>query len=341
MKSISISDIASSLNISRNTVSKVLNNRGHVSDETKEKIIKKAVESNYKNLSNDIINKYNEFNKKNNCISVIAICPEFSDFWTRIINSITSELNKIDCPVVYNFLMRSEESNFKLPFNVTNGQITGIIVINLYDTSAICKISETNIPVVYLDVPVHTTTEDANGDIILLEGQNSIFKITKNLLNKGFRKLGFIGDITYSQTIYERWLGFIRAHEDFGIKSNIDYCLLKSDMLHLYQGDEIHTFLENLPSLPEAFVCANDFIAYTVIQKLKLKGKNMPEDIMVTGYDNVNIPLVSDNIALTTVDVNTTLLGKRLVEQILWRINNPSRPFETIRISTRVIMRFN
>lgn len=341
MKSITINEIAVNLNISRNTVSKVLNNRGYVSPGLKKKIVKEAVEKGYKRLSPDILEFYNSLNTPSlKIISVIATCPEFSDFWTKIISSIANEISKTDCKLVYNFLTRTEESNFELPDIIRNHQASGIIVINVYNADTINRISNTGLPIVYYDIPVLQSANTALcGDIILLEGENSIFEITSRLIHKKITSLSFIGDITYSRTIYERFQGFLNALRDNHIDYNEQVNLLSSQLLHLYYGEEIDAFLDQLAEYPKAFICANDFIAYMVIQRLKIKGIRVPQDIIVTGYDNITL-MDGDTLPTATVHVDTQLLGKRLVEQLLWRMEHENMPYETIHIRPRIIYRF-
>lgn|GEM_PF-5984862 len=341
MKTITINEIASNLNISRNTVSKVLNNRGYVSTDLKKKIVKEAVENKYKRLSPEILELYNSENPPvQKIISVIATCPEFSDFWTKIISSIADEVSKTECKLIYSFLTRTEESNFELPNIVKAHQASGIIVINVYNVDAINKISETGLPIVYYDSPVFPkTNNNLCGDLILLEGENSIFEITSKLIERNITPISFIGDITYSRTIHERFQGFSSALHANHIAFNEEAYLLSSQILHLYYGEEIDAFLDNLPAYPKTFICANDFIASVVIRRLKIKGYNVPRDIIVTGYDNTSSQN-EETLPSATVDVNTQLLGKRLVEQLLWRMEHKSMPYETIHIRTKTIFRF-
>ena len=56
----------------------------------------------------------------------------------------------------------------------------------------------------------------------------------------------------------------------------------------------------------------------------------MPEMVAVAGFDNLSESLAAD---LTTVSVNREELGMSAAETILWRIENPERPYRVIRIS--------
>ncbi len=340
MKAVNIQKIADSLNISRNTVSKVINSRGTVSPDTERKIIQKALELGYKKLPAKLVAEYKDTPYKNQKlnIAVVATQPDFSEFWVRIINGIASELGNKNCNFIYNYITFEQEKNFNSLQVLSHHDTKGIIVINVYNKEAIERLVSTKIPIVYYDAPKNCSNTYVNGDIVLVENQNSICEITLHMLDQGCKKIGFIGDITYSQSIYERWLGFINAHELRNIEIDKSFCFTESGNGHFYFDNEVEKLFTNTNNLPDAFVCANDVIAYRVMAILAKAGINTPKDILISGFDDIKESVAGEK-SLTSVYVNNEEIGKRLVEQLIWRINNPSRLFETIKISTNVIFR--
>ena len=82
--------------------------------------------------------------------------------------------------------------------------------------------------------------------------------------------------------------------------------------------------------MPDAFVCASDYVASILMQLLEKRGLRIPEDIAVSGFDNITEDLLAED--LTTVQVFNEDLGARLALQILYRIKHPHRhllPFGT------------
>lgn len=339
MKKVTIQDISNSLNISRITVWKVLNNKDGVSESTREKIIKKAVELEYKNIDSNLVNSFLVSKKTTNNISVIVSRPESTSFWIRIINQIANELGQNKFNLIYNPLTEYEEKNFKLPDVIKRGDVSGIIVINIYNEFAIKQLCNTKIPKVFLDIPLHMQPKDINGDVILLEGLNSIFCITDSIIKRGYTKLGFIGDITYCQTIYDRFQGFLKAIKANNLILNEKYCFTDSIPSDLYK-DKIEKFLDSIEQMPEAFVCGNDYIGFILLSCLQDRNFNVPKDITISGYDD-NVEFILDSTFLTTVHVENELLGKRLVKQLMYRIENPQSDYETIYINPRIIFRMS
>ena len=97
------------------------------------------------------------------------------------------------------------------------------------------------------------------------------------------------------------------------------------------------SFLNSLTSMPEAFVCASDFVADIVCKALTENGYSIPDDIMVSGFDNQSD--ISYPVPLTTANVNSENFGVRLARQALYRIQHPKAYRELIYICPEVIFR--
>jgi LacI family transcriptional regulator len=102
--------------------------------------------------------------------------------------------------------------------------------------------------------------------------------------------------------------------------------------------EEVEAAISAFPYMPEAIVCANDDIALFVIRCLNNRGLSVPDDVAVTGYDNVE-GMSQVEPFLTTVRVGNQRLGRRLVQQLMWRIQNPTFPKEIVFIGVEVILR--
>ena len=101
--------------------------------------------------------------------------------------------------------------------------------------------------------------------------------------------------------------------------------------------EEIDTFLSSLSRMPDAFVCASDYVACILMQLLEKRGLRVPEDVAVSGFDNNTEDLLAEH--LTTVQVFNEELGARLALQILYRIKYPNTPHEITYLGTNVLYR--
>ena len=65
-------------------------------------------------------------------------------------------------------------------------------------------------------------------------------------------------------------------------------------------------------------------------------GIRVPEEVNLTGYDNI-ADYIDMKDFLTTVNINTSALGKRLIRQLFYRIENPDTPIEVIYLYSEIL----
>ena len=97
-------------------------------------------------------------------------------------------------------------------------------------------------------------------------------------------------------------------------------------------------FLDSLAELPEAFICASDYITHFLQIYFSEHRERIPKGILVTGFDG-SLEYANVSGQLTTADVRTDLLGKRLSMQIIYRMEYADAPYELIYINPDIIYR--
>ena len=96
--------------------------------------------------------------------------------------------------------------------------------------------------------------------------------------------------------------------------------------------------MNHMPALPDAFVCANDYLAVHLMSAIKKKGLSIPDDIMVTGFDGTSQSALVEP-ALTTVQIPSIEIGRMSADILLARIRNPELPFSYTHIRTTPVWR--
>lgn len=331
MNKITMQDIADALGISRVTVWKVFNNYGNVSVSVREKVLQKAKELGYTKGLGEI-----EEGALEKSVSLIVSRPNSSTFWTTIIHRAAQELSLHNVNLMYTYMPSSYSGSFRMPSVLSNGTVQGAIVLNVYDKRLIKEISQLNVPKVFLDTVPEIDFEELQGDLILLEGYHTTYQITKSVLDRGLKRIGFVGDIQYARTNRDRFKGFCQCMADRGLAVEKELCLTGRIGIFSY-SEEIGSFLDSLEELPEAFVCASDFIAHTMQLYFAEHRERIPEGIVVTGYDGRKEYAIGELI--TTADVRTEVLGKRLAVQIIYRMEHGDAPYELTYVHPEVVYR--
>ena len=337
MKKVTLQDIASSLGISRTTVWKVFSGQKGVSDNLRRKILTTAQEMGYEFPECAPLLPSQKTAAPPVNIAVAVCRPESSIFWMNIIHQIAKELSFHNVNLVYTYLPSSIDEDYTLPASLVNGNTHGIIVLNVYNNQLIRLLSEAPVPKVFLDTVPRMQPPELHGDLVLIEGRTCIREITRRLIDSGRTRLGFVGDIGYAQTNQDRYEGFADALREKNLPLDASLCLTAPLSLRAHY-EEISAFLDGLPELPQAIVCASDFIAHFVSRYLTESGRKTPKGFLLTGFDNnAEYGNVADKI--TTVHVETSALGKRLANKLLFRADHPQMPPEVCYITTEIVYR--
>lgn len=333
-KKITVQDIADELGMSRNTVSKALNNTGLLAETTKSKIIQKAIEMGYKQFtymntspasSKPIVNK--------DIALLTCSMPNSSHFGSNLLSGFEEKISNLGYRLSMYMIRDNELNSSNLPFNFNPELIDGIICIELFDKHYSKLICDLGIPTLFIDSSSNLENEPLNSDILLMESYHNIYSITKNLINHDITNIGFIGDIFHCQSFYERWKGFCSALSDCGISLDINNCILENDKEPYGNVEWLGNKIMQIPTLPQAFICANDFLAINIIKALKYKNKSVPDDVLVCGFDDsAESKLIEPHI--TTVNIPSFEMGDIAASLLISRMENPSLPFRTTYVRT-------
>jgi LacI family transcriptional regulator len=211
-----------------------------------------------------------------------------------------------------------------------------LIGIGYIATNLLLEIRHTGIPFVLIDHEDDLVTSDS----VFMSNYDCMRQLTSMVIQSGHRNMRFVGDPRYSRSFHDRWLGFRIALEDAGIPvPNADTdALLKMDneVAYIVIEQEIKAMV-NEGELPSALVCANDFLAYVVIQSLQSQGIQVPDQVSVTGFDRTDE--YSGAPLLSTIQVPNERMGRRAVEMLFDRLGDLQKPFEKILINGSFVMR--
>lgn len=338
MRKVTIQDVAKELNLSRNTVARALNNSDTVAYETRYMVIKKACDMGYLKVSPSILNEFKLKNNLNDYKTIVVLAKrELSVFWNSIIMGISDEVNKNGCKLRLNFVSDEDESNLILPLDFSES-VDAVLFISVFTNKYTDMILKMKLPTVFLDAPINNYENSYHSDVVICEGKNSIRRITEQMISNGLKKIGFIGDVSYCESLKQRFDGYCEAHRSKNLPIDERIVATNHRENRYYKTYEVEEAINAFPYIPDAIVCANDDIALDTIRCLKKRGYSVPDDVAVSGFDNVE-GLTQAEPMLTTVVVRNQRVGKRLVQQLLWRIENPEFPSEVISIATEPVFR--
>jgi LacI family transcriptional regulator len=327
-------DIADALNCSRVTVSKAIKGSSGIRKEMRRSVLEKAEELGYKFPVNTKMTPNVQSLRR--LISLITRRGgNTGSFWSKVVDGMVNVLVSHGYDMNICFVDLVDHENISLPGNFLPNLTEGIVTLGNFKRGHIEKIKALGLPVVSVDTVTEANEYRLLVDTLMLCNEQPITEITMHLIQNGHHKIGYVGEKHTCRSFRERWLGFRRAMVQAGIPIDPAYCFIGADSKSL-TAEDILDGIRNMKEYPTAFVCGNDFTAVNVVQALKEKELRVPEDIAVSGFDNVSEAYL---LNITSVDSFKTELGMRAAEEILWRIKHPDRQYELIRIPTRVVYR--
>ncbi|EIE3771206.1 LacI family DNA-binding transcriptional regulator [Listeria monocytogenes] len=311
MKKTSIKDIAKLSGVSVATVSRVINDNGRFSEETREKVLAVIKETNYQmNFSAKSL-------RMNKSFSVGILVPDISNYF---FSSVVQQIEAILFDQGYSTIICNTGRNLDKEMAYLNmlesKMVDGLIVISGADEFGFKYTNaENGIPYVCID----RQPKDKKDTIFISSNHyQGAFEATEALIHAGVKSPVIFMHSRQSSSAKERLKGFQDALKKNNIRYDPDVSKFTVDLqIHDYQKSII-TFVNEVSTMDGIFAI-NDNIALELLNLLPTIGKKIPNDIKVIGFDdtpqcNYTVPKLSSvkqnipKIAQITVDNLITII---------------------------------
>ena len=337
MKKVTIQDIADELGISRNTVSKAINNADGLAEATREKILQKATEMGYKQFSyikaQTVFYAPEQETRRKGEIALLCgnvIAP--AHFASLMLDKLKMELSQLGYNLHSYRVERDDFLNRTLPVTLVPEQTLAIICIEMFDRDYDEMLCSLGLPMLFVDGPSKRNGFDLPADQLYMDNSTAITRFVNDMLAQGKRRIGFIGDYEHCQSFYERYTAFRCAMLMANAPVDERFCI------KALTQEQIDDALNALTDTPDVFICANDFIAVDAIFTLRKLGKSVPGDILFCGFDDSpNSRIITPT--LTTVHTHTQIMAVAAMQLLISRIEDPSLNYRIVHTETELIYR--
>lgn len=315
-KAVTMADIAGKLDVSIVTVSKALSGQKGVSEEVREKITALAAEMGYQ------APRRTDGGGKRQSFRIGVLIPaaaQGDSFYWKMYQAVADRAMEKDCFTSYEGLSREMTERRVLPRLISDRAADGLIVIGRpgQDYGEFLR-ENAGIPLAFLDF-----YENVSGvDCFISDGFYGTYRLTNYLLERGHRDIAYVGTLFATESITDRYLGYLKALMEHGITPAPDRVIpdrsLEDGVSENYQR-------YRLPEkLPTAFVCNCDYTAGILIRDLKQMGLKVPEDISVVGFDNFpETPY--DEVGVTTYAVDIPRMAAGAVGSLIHQMKGENR----------------
>lgn len=333
---LTITDVAKAANVSKSTVSKVINNHPSIPYETKQRIQKIMDDLNY--IPNSMAQSLAQNSSYN--ISIIIDVSKRTYFLNQFFYNILGGAESISSSRNYEVTIcnvNSMDSNedFLNRF-VYNRKSAGIIIpSSVANKNILQKLNDCNFPYVVIGQP---TKSSQISNLSWVDINNTVAGelATEHLIEQGCKRIAFIGGKKDEPIAFSRLTGYKNVLLNLKIAENKQY--IKEGNSDENSGYNLMEELFVLPEQPEAIICVNNFVAYGALKSIKQHGLRIPEDISIVTFDNYPLaPYTTPT--LTCLDIDTFELGVIATTMLINKIEDPDSSNTINLISPKLLVR--
>lgn len=277
---VTIKDLARAAGVSHTTVSRALHDHPAISIQTTARIKNLASSMGY------VPNATARGLKTHRTRALGVIVSNIDDpFWSEVMHGVDDVLH----PNGYSFFVaathRDKQREKEVVTMMVQRGVDGVILLAPQFSS-----DQANMLHSY-GLPMAIVNNEGAGQyqyLIYNDDAYGINLITKHLIDLGHQQIAYLGNTLGGSTNNERVSGFQKTMQAAGLK-------VKEDFIHLTKGGTPEggfagaQYLLSLPKVPTAIICYNDFMAVGVYRALAQSGYRVPEDMSVTGFDDITI----------------------------------------------------
>ena len=342
---VTIQDIANELQLSRNTVSKAINNTGVLADATREKILRKAAEMGYKQFAYLPLFQEDTAKAAEHSIlpsdkrEIAMLTTQFlssSHFSSMMLDRFQSEIEHLHSCTTIHRISPIELKEKKLPYSLNIERTAGIICIEVFDYDYAQMLCDLDVPLLFVDTPVMDMRPPLKADRLYMENRIEIQNAVAHMVQRGKKRISFAGDKNHCQSFFERYMAYKDAVEYFGLTEGLSTCAMPSGQQNYPVS--LYETIRRFKTMPDAFVCANDFVAMDLVKALNELGYSVPDDIWVCGFDDSQ---EASYFAprLTSIHIHGQIMGYTAANLLMTRIEEPSLNYRTVYTETNLILR--
>lgn len=320
-KSVTIYDIAKASGCSPATVSLALNNDDRVRKETKRRIQEKAAELDYRPsyFGRSLITG------KSKTIKVVL--PDIHNpVFVNILDGIESYIGKTEYHLVLEVTNNDKEKEINSFASLLGSQVDGVIISPIYEKEVTDYLLEKKID---LQKVIYACSSCSGSDQIhycVADSQLGAYKGVRNMLVSGCRRVAFLAPTVSKLQGSNRMEGYRQALQEQGIA--------RDDSLIIHCSQDFHEIYERVSTLlkeqkPDGIFCLYDYAAIPALKAAADLQLRVPEDLMVTGYDDIEIVEFLEK-PLTTVNTHLKEQGHYAAEMMISLLEGKECPIRNV-----------
>jgi LacI family transcriptional regulator len=325
-----IRDVAKRAGVAPITVSRVINNSGYVSDETRERVDAAIAELGY--VPNTLARSLRS--RRTNTLALV-LTDITNPFWTTVARGVEDTASDAGFNVILCNTDESEVKQDRYLRVLLQKQVDGVLLVPARSKAdSVEFIQNQDTPVVVLDRRV----PEAQADVVRCDSEGGAYQLARLLLTLGHRRIAMLSGPRGVSTAEDRVAGYQRALAEHNLSDDAD--LVCYGEFTQTSGCEMAQQALAATPRPTAFFAANNFIAIGALRCLRDAGLQVPEDVAVVAFDDLTPGLVIDPF-LTVASQPAYEMGQRATELLVARLSGqaPEGWYQEVVLPVEIILR--
>jgi LacI family repressor for deo operon, udp, cdd, tsx, nupC, and nupG len=319
--------IASETGVSIATISRILTGSSNVANETREQVLSVLADHGY-----DIAEIQARKPPEGKNILIFNIPSMENPFYSQIAQGAKSAASRHR----YHLLINEEHINEDNFSNITGliqkFNVAGLITTNHVPRELLRKLNSM-VPL----VQCCEFDEELKIPYVSIDDIAATRKTMEYLFSLGRKNIAFISGPFRYKYARHRLRGYVEFLEKAGIERNKEFIIQLPGINYEMAVSTAEHLLCSLKK-PDAFYCTSDVYAAAVIKACARLGLNIPRDVVVAGFDNIDISSIITP-TITTTNQPKFQLGFSSCELLVELINNPAMTIRNILLETELIVR--
>jgi len=322
--------VASAAGVSRSTVSRVVNRSPHVRPGVVEAVQRAIAELSY------VPNRAARSLAGRHTYAVALLVPEdttrfFGDpYFAAIVQGITGALEHSD--YILNLLVASRDAAGKTRRFLTGGNVDGALVVSVHTGTRDLRELDESLPMVFGGRPVVPELEHCY--CVDVDNVDGARQAAAHLVGLGRRRVGTITGPLDMPAAVDRLAGWRQVVVEAGLP---DDAVVAGDFTAASGAEAMRTLLARVPELDAVFV-ANDLMARGALSILTERGRRVPDDVALVGYDDSPAAITGER-QLTTVHQPSAAMGAAMTEMLLGLLAGREPESRALIMPTRLVVR--
>ncbi len=321
--------VAARAGVGRGTVSRVINGSPKVSEHTRDVVLQAIEELGYvpNRAARTLVTR------RTDTIALVVSESEqrvFDEpFFAGIVRGIGSALSETGLQLILTMAQSSEEHG-RLEHYLSGQHVDGVLLISLHGADPLPgRLEEMGVPTVLGGRPVGLTPYS----YVDVDNRAGARQAVKYLLGKGRRRIATIAGSQDMGVGVDRLAGYRDALLATGMPERVAY----GDFSEETGAACMRDLLDKYPDIDAVFT-ASDPMAVGAMRALRERGRTVPDDVAVIGFDDSNATRHTDP-PLTSVHQPSEAMGRQMVHLLVARVNGEPLEQPVVILDTHLVIR--